>query len=84
MSLAETVLRLLHDITDDPRVHTDLDLPLFDKGVIDSLATVELMVSFSEEFGIEISPADVDRASWATPRLMIEDLTRRVSVGSAV
>jgi D-alanine--poly(phosphoribitol) ligase subunit 2 len=44
------------------------DIRLFDEHLLDSLATVHLLLGLSDAFGIELSPAEVEREAWATPR----------------
>ena len=55
------VLRLLVDVTHTDEVLRNFDLALFDEGLLDSLGMVELILSLSEEFGIKISPAEINR-----------------------
>jgi D-alanine transfer protein len=43
-----------------------------------SLGTVELILALSERFGLEISPAEIDRECWASPRRIAEDIERRL------
>ncbi len=74
------VLSILQQITGTDQVQRDLDLPLFERHVLDSLGMVELMIQLSDEFGVDISPAEIDRAQWASPRLIVEDMQRRVGL----
>jgi D-alanine--poly(phosphoribitol) ligase subunit 2 len=78
MATADRVLDILQRITDTDRVRRDLDLKLFDQDILDSLGTVELMVGLSQEFGIDISPAEIEREMWATPRKVIAYVEGRV------
>ncbi len=79
-STADIVLRELEQVTGTDQVRRDLDLALFDENVLDSLGTVQLMVALSEALGIAISPAEVDRKQWATPRKIIAYIEERVRV----
>ncbi len=74
------VLSILQQITGTDQAQRDLDLPLFERHVLDSLGMVELIIQLSEEFGVDISPAEIDRAQWASPRLIVEDMQRRVGL----
>jgi D-alanine--poly(phosphoribitol) ligase subunit 2 len=78
MSVAETVLRILSAIAETDEVRDNPDLRLFDLAVLDSLKTVELMVALSQEFGVEISPAEFEQDQWATPKRIVADVERRV------
>lgn len=77
-AIQEQVLKILSDATDTAEVESNLDLPLYDSGLLDSLGTVTLMVAFSDAFGLDISPAEFDRETWATPRKIVGDIERRV------
>ena len=43
------------------------------------MKTVQLIVAFGQELGVEISPAEFERESWATPRKLVEDVLRRLA-----
>lgn len=77
-SVQDTVLTILATIADTREVIADPDLRLFDLEVLDSLKTVELMIALADAFGIEISPAEFERDLWATPRLIVADIARRI------
>jgi D-alanine--poly(phosphoribitol) ligase subunit 2 len=78
---AEIVLTELEHITGTDQVKKDLDLSLFDESILDSLGTVELMVALSENFRIDISPAEIDRAMWSTPRKIISYIENKINEG---
>jgi D-alanine--poly(phosphoribitol) ligase subunit 2 len=77
-SVKEIILQELEKITGTDQVQRDLDLSLFDEGLLDSLGTMELIVDLSEQLGISISPAEIDRQQWATPRKIIAYLEEKV------
>jgi D-alanine--poly(phosphoribitol) ligase subunit 2 len=74
----EKILQLLASITGRDEVRTNIDLPLYDSHILDSMQTVQLMVALEEEFGVQVSPAEFDRESWATPRKFVADIARRL------
>lgn len=75
----DQVLRTLRDATGSDEVRARPDLSLYGSGLLDSLGTVTLMVALSEEFGINISPAEFDREAWATPGKLVADIERRLA-----
>jgi D-alanine--poly(phosphoribitol) ligase subunit 2 len=79
VSIAERVLSILSDIADTTEVVRNPDLRLFDLEVLDSLRTVELMIALSEQFGVEISPAEFERDQWATPKRIVAYIERRLN-----
>jgi D-alanine--poly(phosphoribitol) ligase subunit 2 len=82
-AIATRTLAILRDVTGDAAAANDLDLPLFASGLLDSLGVVTLIASFEEAFGLVISPADLDRDAWQTPRALIADVERRIAAARA-
>jgi len=77
-SFSDKVLQVLASVAETDEVYSNLDLPLYDRQVLDSMRTVELMVAIEQEFNIKVSPAEFERESWRTPREIIADLQRRL------
>ena len=78
MPIEDTVLKELEKITGTDEVRKNLDLDLFGEKVLDSLGTVELILALSEAFNIEVTPGQIDRELWATPRKIIDYFQERV------
>ena len=78
MAISDRVLNVLVDVSEIEDVRQDPDVRLYDLQILDSMKTVELIVAFSTEFGVEISPAEFDREEWATPRKIISYLERKI------
>jgi D-alanine--poly(phosphoribitol) ligase subunit 2 len=76
--LSEEILQLLASVAETDEVRTNLDLPLYDYQVLDSIKTVELIVALEEKLGLKVSPAEFERESWATPRKIISDIQHRL------
>ena len=77
----QRTLAILQQVTGDGEVLADPDLPLYTSGLLDSLATVSLIVAFEDAFGVTISPAEFDREAWSTPRALVADIERRMAQG---
>ena len=78
-SLSDKVLQVLASVAETDEVRVNLDLPLYDCHLLDSIKTVELIVMIEEEFGLRVSPAEFERESWKTPRKIIADIQRRLT-----
>ncbi len=78
MSNSEQVLSVLAEVAETPEVRQNLDLRLYDLDILDSLKTVELIVAFSDRLGVEISPAELEREQWATPRRIVTFMESRM------
>ncbi len=64
--MEEKLLNILEDICDDEAVRDDLDMDLFEEGLLDSLAIVELLVAIEDEFGVKISPTEYEKEELST------------------
>lgn len=74
----EKVLDMLEDICDDDAVREERDIDLFDAGLLDSMAAIELLVAIEEEFGVQIAPTAVDRDEMNTVNKMIHQIEVRL------
>lgn len=71
MEFKHQVLNILADIAEDSMVKENLDIEIFEEGIIDSFKTIELLLAIENQLGIEISITDFDREAWATPNKII-------------
>jgi D-alanine--poly(phosphoribitol) ligase subunit 2 len=78
MTISDKVIKVLKSVSEADEVQRNLDLPLYDLQILDSLKTVRLIVAISEEFGIDIPPSEFDRERWATPRKIVADIENKV------
>lgn len=74
----KVVLDLLFELTDDEVVLENLDIELFDTGLIDSLAFTELLVGLEDKLNVVISPSEIDRSDMDTPRKIISQVAARI------
>ncbi len=78
MTVSDRVLKVLVDVSEIEDVRHEPDVRLYDLQILDSMKTVQLIVAFSTEFGVEISPAEFDREEWATPRKIVSYMERKL------
>ena len=78
MTVSDRVLNVLVCVSEVEDLRHEPDVRLYDLQILDSMKTVELIVAFSSEFGVEISPAEFDREDWATPRKIISYMERKL------
>ena len=78
MSNAERILAILSRVAQTDEVKDQPDLDLYGLAILDSLRTVELMAAFSEELGVEVSPAELEREEWATPARIVRYIESRL------
>ena len=72
------VLEMLEEICDDEAVREERDVDLFEAGLLDSLAAIEVLVGSEENFGVEIAPTAVERKEMNTVNKIIEQIAVRL------
>jgi D-alanine--poly(phosphoribitol) ligase subunit 2 len=77
MSIEEQVLALVARIAETDEVLRNPDLPLYETDILDSMKTVDLIVALEQAFGTVVSPAELDREQWATPRKIAAYMEQR-------
>ena len=78
MTISDRVLDVLVDVSEIEDLRHEPDVRLYDLQILDSMKTVRLIIAFSSEFGVEISPAELDQEEWATPRKIITYMERKL------
>jgi D-alanine--poly(phosphoribitol) ligase subunit 2 len=81
-TLADGVLVAIAEVaqvSDVSDLRANLDINLYETHLLDSLRTVELLLLLSDRFNVDLSPAELDREQWATPRKLIDYLEQRSS-----
>jgi D-alanine--poly(phosphoribitol) ligase subunit 2 len=78
-TLSDKILHHLASICGTDEVRTNPDLALYEREILDSMKTVELILAVEEEFGVYVSPAELERQTWATPGKIIADIEHRLN-----
>lgn len=60
-SVEERMLELIEEICDDKIIREERDVDLFEEGLLDSMAAIELLAAIETEFGVTIAPTAVER-----------------------
>ncbi len=74
MDFKEKVLQVIAEVCEDDVVKEEQDLDIFEAGLLDSFATVELLVQFEEQLGINVPITEFDRDTWNTPNAITDRL----------
>ncbi|ELE2995977.1 D-alanine--poly(phosphoribitol) ligase subunit DltC [Listeria monocytogenes] len=74
MAFRENVLEILEEITETDEVVQNTNIKLFDEGLLDSMATVQLLIEIEEKLDITVPVSEFDRDVWATPEMIITQL----------
>ena len=70
MSVKEEVIDILNTITGED-VSDKMDENLFDDGLLDSMATVELLLDLENKFDIQSPVSEFNRDEWDTPNKVV-------------
>lgn len=74
MAFRENVLEILEEITETDEVVQNTNIKLFDEGLLDSMATVQLLIEIEEKLDITVPVSEFGRDEWATPEMIITQL----------
>lgn len=69
--MKDTVLDILADLTGSEEVKQDLDINLFDNGLLDSMGTVQMLLELDNQCGIQVPVSEFERSEWDTPNKII-------------
>lgn len=73
--MEEQILSILEEITGTDEVRKNRDIDLFDEGLLDSLASVQLLVELDGELDIQVPVSEFEREDWRTPNKIIQQAT---------
>jgi D-alanine--poly(phosphoribitol) ligase subunit 2 len=76
--LSAKMMDLLEDVCGDAEVREHTNEDLFELGLLDSMAAIELLVSIEDEFGVSIAPTEVAREEMNTANKIIEQVAKRL------
>ena len=75
--MKDEVLKIFIEVTGEEDIAEDLDLNLFEAGLLDSLAIIEVLLQIEENIGIKLQPTDLERDDMSTVNKMTAFLENR-------
>ena len=72
--MQEKVLDIFEEVTGTDEIREDLDINLFEAGLLDSLAIIEVLLKIEEVFNIKLQPTDLEREDMATVNNLVSFL----------
>lgn len=70
MDVKETVLSILNDLTGED-LSEKMDENIFDNGLMDSMASVQMLLQLQEDLNIDVPVSEFNRAEWDTPNKIV-------------
>ena len=74
----QRLLELLEEICADGVIYDERDMDLFEVGLLDSMAAIELLVALEDEFGVSIAPTEVEREEMNTVNKIVARVEERL------
>lgn len=66
MDFEKLALEIMEDVCETDEIRDDLDMDLFDAGLIDSLATINIILAIEEKIGVRLQPTDFEKKDIST------------------
>ena len=70
MDTKQGVLDILNDLTGED-LSDQMDENIFDNGLMDSMASVQMLLKLQEKFDIDVPVSEFNREEWDTPNKIV-------------
>lgn len=70
MDTKQGVLDILNDLTGE-NLSDQMDENIFDNGLMDSMASVQMLLNLQEKFDIDVPVSEFNREEWDTPNKIV-------------
>ncbi|GFZ26481.1 D-alanine--poly(phosphoribitol) ligase subunit DltC [Lactobacillus corticis] len=70
MDIKATVLSILSDLTGEDFADR-MDEDLYASGLLDSMASVQMLLSIQEQLGVPVPVSEFNRDEWSTPNKIV-------------
>ncbi|HCD19372.1 D-alanine--poly(phosphoribitol) ligase subunit 2 [Macrococcoides caseolyticum] len=74
MEFRQEVLDVIAEVAENNIVKENPDVRIFDENILDSFATVGLLLALNDRLDMDLTITDFDRDEWATPNMIAEVL----------
>ena len=78
-NLKESAIEILEEICETDEIKEDLDLDLFDAGLMDSLSTINIILLLEEKLNLKLQPTDFEKSDISTVNNFISFLQSKVN-----
>lgn len=81
--MLEKVLDIFEEVTGTDEIREDLDMDLFEAGLLDSLGIIEVLLKIEDIFEIKLQPTDLEKSDMATVNNLVAFLEKYNSMQKA-
>ena len=68
--MKDQILDILNDLTGED-LSDQMDENIFDNGLMDSMASVQMLLNLQEKFDIDVPVSEFNREEWDTPNKIV-------------
>lgn len=77
--MKEQVFDIIEQISGTDEFREDLDMDLFEEGILDSMKAIMLIVELEGQFDVSLPPSEMDREDWNTANKIAERIEEKVN-----
>ncbi|CCK82814.1 D-alanine--poly(phosphoribitol) ligase subunit 2 [Lactobacillus equicursoris DSM 19284 = JCM 14600 = CIP 110162] len=75
MDIQKQIVDILADVTGED-FSDKMDQELYESGIMDSMATVQMLLTLQETFDITVPVSEFNRDDWNTPNKLVEQVKK--------
>ena len=75
MDIKEQIVEILKDSTGED-FSDNMDQELYESGIMDSMSTVQMLLTLQETFDITVPVSEFNRDDWNTPNKLVEQVKK--------
>ncbi|PCR98670.1 D-alanine--poly(phosphoribitol) ligase subunit DltC [Lactococcus fujiensis] len=71
------VLEIIERVAETDEFREDLDMDLFEEGILDSMKAIMLIVELENAFDVSLPPSEMDREDWNTAHKIVQRIKEK-------
>lgn len=77
--MKEQIFDIIETIAATDEFREDLDMDLFEEGILDSMKAIMLIVDLEGNFNISLPPSEMDREDWNTANKIVKRVQEKIN-----
>jgi len=76
--MQEQIFGIIESVSGTDEFREDLNMDLFEEGILDSMKAIMLIVELEGTFDISLPPSEMDREDWNTAYKIVERIQEKI------
>lgn len=76
--MQEQIFDIIESVSGTDEFREDLNMDLFEEGILDSMKAIMLIVELEGTFDISLPPSEMDREDWNTAYKIVEHIQEKI------